>query len=773
MDRKLIVGALALLFIQIFLLVSDLDIYPGHEESGASPAANHRIGWLVDKKQNVKRRVQGSVVWEDSEKSDTLLGNDSILTLENSSAQLELDNNVRINLHENTLVVLEPPGEEADESLRIRFSRGNLLAKNGGQKIRVGSGEWQLQALPGTDLSLKTLDNEKVEVQVTSGSVEVRSDESPNKVEQVAPGSRFTLDKSTMSEVKTVSSQLVFEQRSEERLYSHEFPIPFIARWKGDPDRLRIVQPGQEPKYISIPPDQESHQLDLTPGTYYLSLAKGDEISSEVIVRALPAPAIRYTSPLPRDRFAAGDSIPFSWLPLEGAKKYELSIANSQRERWRADAAATRSDLAVPLEGELQLRVFGIDDLGFRIPPQYSLPLFIIRDPLAPPKLENPTPEPTERTPAQDKPHGDEAKSNQKTFHWLAVLLWPFTPTAMADDQKAEDNEPSHKLVFSWFEVQGADFYNIEVSSDSSFSAPEVLTKVTAPSFTWMQYQKKVYYWRVAAGSNSGRMGLFSQTAMVDLTKVHQLKTGEISPGVRLVSDAPAKPVATTSKPPPAEPAPALAPEPRTPEPTREGHWTFLTEADFHHLSYSFEHEFSASLSGFVNLAGLVGFDFEPAGLVSDSTLHRARWSYLQTTWEPKDLSLTPYQNELQSSSHTLTYLYFFNRSELGYGMQTLLLPTLSRADLERLETDSQWLVGPTGGYDLQIKKGLVLESTGSLLFGGGWTALSSENKMRYRLSAGQVPVYVGGDFNFMIHFGSDSRSGFYLRTGLNIGAEW
>src|SRR6185437_5743031 len=101
MDRKLIWVTSALLVLQISLLLADWPpLATGDGAKSYAPATP--IGYVLETKQTVKRRARNAVVWEDSGADETLLSYDSLLTLENSSAELNLQGDVHLSIHENT-----------------------------------------------------------------------------------------------------------------------------------------------------------------------------------------------------------------------------------------------------------------------------------------------------------------------------------------------------------------------------------------------------------------------------------------------------------------------------------------------------------------------------------------------------------------------------------------------------------------------------------------------------------------------------------------------
>ncbi|MCB0351750.1 MAG: FecR domain-containing protein, partial [Bdellovibrionales bacterium] len=506
MDKKLITGALALLIIQIALLAFDVNFdLAGHDSREKSHAKD--IGVVTIKKQNVKKRSQGSVVWEDSERGSRLKSNDSILTLENSSAQIELSNDIKIDLQENTLIVLEPQKDQNTDSFRIRFSRGHVRSQTSNQKLELKSETWDIAAAPGSTISLKGLEGDRLEVEISSGSAQLKNSEHPNSIQQISTGSRLTLADSNIEKTEKISESLNLLMKPEMRVYTHSFPVQHFVHWEGSAQRLRIVHPDQKIQYISVNKNENSKVLTLHEGTHYLSLENENSVSKEITFRILEAPKIRYTSPLPRDRYLKGDRILFSWLPIENSIQYELELTNQATERDVLISKKTLIQSDVQVEGSIQMRVFGEDDLGFRIPPHYSQALFILQEALSPPQLHNPEirspaspvsspPLPPLLPPPPDRPVKKEHRDNE-------VRLIPRSPGGLPlallrlffNFAHAAETTSQKHVTLSWYAVPGADFYNVEISSDPGFLQPEVTEKVDKEIFMWSNFSNKIYYW--------------------------------------------------------------------------------------------------------------------------------------------------------------------------------------------------------------------------------------------------------------------------------------
>lgn len=301
MDRYLLSGSVTLLILEIALLLGDLGVIPFDPlHLRPSVAVTEQIGSVINVNQNVRRKSQGSLIWENSSPKDQLYAFDSLLTLKNSSAKVSLQGDIQLQLNENTLVVLEPIVEGKSEHLRLKFARGTMRSKTGKQNLNVQAGEWSLEAKAGSEISLRTFGEDKVEVEVTSGEVALNKGIAEPLGTPLTSGEKLTIDGSEVQEKQKVSQDITWDMGNEfHRLYSHQFPVFLQLRWKGEAEELRIIDNSGEESLLKILPDQREISLPLQSGTYFLNLVNGNSISNTFPVSLWPAEKLHYLSPCP------------------------------------------------------------------------------------------------------------------------------------------------------------------------------------------------------------------------------------------------------------------------------------------------------------------------------------------------------------------------------------------------------------------------------------------------------------------------------------------
>ena len=108
MGRYLLPGLIVLFILELSLLLGEMRVFtfipfmkPYPEDS-----RTQSIGKIEKVNQYVRDKAQNSLVWKGSLPSDQLSAFDSILTLNNSSAEISLDKGVKIHLSKNSLLQL-------------------------------------------------------------------------------------------------------------------------------------------------------------------------------------------------------------------------------------------------------------------------------------------------------------------------------------------------------------------------------------------------------------------------------------------------------------------------------------------------------------------------------------------------------------------------------------------------------------------------------------------------------------------------------------------
>lgn len=755
MDRYLFSGALALLILQVYLLLSDLGITGAPMRDIWSKNNDQvSIGRMVKIHDSVKRKAVNSILWDKPDLEEKLFAYDSILTLEDSSAELQLQGDISLKLHENTLVVLEPPENENDDSLKVSFQRGLFRSRNRGQKLNVGSLGWSIQAEAGSDLSVRALDDENIELEVSSGEIQIQKNNSEIS-EQITSGQKVSLGREAHSDVQIIDDDLAFTDLPPARIYSHYFPLALEVAWKGKAEALEVFRLGHERKRMPLTEGNKIN-LFLQPGTTVMNLVAGNRISKSFTFEARPAPQLKYLSPLPRDRIDLEKPEIFSWRPLEGIDSYQVEIVpNKGPTPATYPTHNTYTEVTYPKPASADWQVTAKDADGFFIPAFYSLPVYFTRSPLGAPKL---------REPAKESVPSDTKKEKVKDQSFLLNIYNLIFPSAYAEDNQ-------RKIILSWFPVEGADFYIIEISKEPDFLKPIVMKKVTTEEFAWHNFSNKKYYWRVAAGQEGGRMGIFSEVAEFDVSLLKSMPLSTLSPGVKYIEAAPEPPPKKIEPPKPIPPAkPIVKAEP----PQEINAEQLLNSLSFQISYFNIQQSDQEFRKASYHDAAVPSLRYS-----KNIRLFKKRWktdiTYKYLIWKPAEPSSTPFQPDLK------TNIFHFQFSaarinSIGLGIRSL--PILKRVDLEELDVNSKTLFGLFYRWTLAMDKDINWNSSFELNSGSSYHAIGWENQFTYSLSKDpevkDSKKWIEANLNALTTFdGGNKHSGQWIEIGLGYGWSW
>lgn len=823
MDRYLIAGAVLLLTLEITYLITDLG--SGNAKlarTGLAAASSTQIGEMKRTENQVRRRNQSSLVWDESQSKDTLFEFDSILTLKDSTAQIHLQGGTVLNLDENTLVVLEPSPQGKSGSLRIRFSKGTLRSKNPGQRLALAAETWTLDATQGSELSLVGLDSGEFEVTLQSGHAELQTS---TGVHEVTDGERVHLNTDGDVEKTKVSKTLRWSKDIPRRIYARSFPLDLNLQWEGDGvEKLIIARPGQALERRLPTPFVAVEQ-----GTYHFSLSRGEEESEALTVQVRLAPSIRYFSPLPRDRYNIGEEILFSWEPLSQASRYRLETSTDQEftnPQPLTEGDQSRARARLTQEGRQFWRITPLDSDGWPIPASRVYPIFSVPKPLDAPDLNSPMIRaPADEHSSQPRQPNDGATSRRleedtsrrldgawlrhehrfapQSAAGLALFSW-LLPTAFAASETA-----GTEAGFSWKQVPGADHYVIEISATPGFEEPLVTARVSEPLYVWRRFKPGVYFWRVAGGRAANpaagleeQMGRFSPPAMVTLSTnttagrepvvqaIPVPPTGEsarvLPPALSPSPDSARPPhqAKTAGTPAPANvadhstppPTPPMVSEPKQSEPVEQK--SIAQDAgspiplrislfyDPHYVARTSHNaeKIEGSFSGPVPQA----FAGEITGFFRGHVTLLG--SYEETEWKPKNEAQAPFQKSMRENRWSARALYGSARGRWSFGLGAETLSLFARIASESGKLKTLIIYGPSlrwqhsgayGNVDLQLDARSGRDLSGGRLTAGWQFPISDTRICDFSIG----PFAAAGIFS-----GSESRRLTEYTGGIRLG---
>lgn len=678
-DRRIILSLLAALVVETVLLLWHLGVISWHRSSSRGDAA---IAGIVLRSENdLRRRGVNSLVWEEAGGDETVYYYDSVLTLSQSTAVLKLAGESEISLSENTLVTIEPRTEAGSGEIRLRFTRGNLSARNPFKPTSIAAPDFSVEVSEGSELSLRQTGEKDFELRMVKGSASVAGKDG---VLSAAPGKLLRMQDGIGTELE-LDESLRWVNAPPARVYSHSALSEVLFQWGGSASQFRLQTSGAPEQVVDLQPAQRSLKMFLGFGDHVAYLREGESSSSEGLgVRVWRAPLLHLLLPLPRNRVRTEEMTFFMWTRVPEASRYEFRLKGARLDL-REGSVGNGYQKVFAEEDDAEWGVWAVDREGFEIPPLYQYPIFIRHAPFEAPLLNAPK----LRKPAKDDDRG--ASLMRQIFSWIAPVAY------------AEEIAPKMEAVFSWQPVRGADLYVLEISASPDFRAPLVSKKLSRTEFVWRGYDGGEYFWRVAAGSKSGRMGVFSEPAAVAIESGVEIRTvapkesGEVVKEQVKATDAakPSEDSMSREAPKvmdPPEVAKALTPADDLPftrviEPRRT---RIFWRGGFGSLVAKEAQQVHADLNG---------LKYASAAAERDVLVREDRWwtvsaKYSRSKFTPKSTEDYPFQDDLVIEQGELLFSETKSYRPWGWGISLLALPAFEREAFEEITAKTSFFGG-------------------------------------------------------------------------------
>lgn len=502
-DAKYVVSALLFLILLFSgLLYRNLN---ARVDAGDNPV----IGTLTFKRKVIQRKYSAEVVWEEIENSEDITNGDTIRTQEGSNAVLTLNDGTKIELNENSMIVLDL----SDENLNLNFAYGSVSAKRSessaaaGSKMSITSGESAIEMGNG-DLKLDKTGEAALNVKVEKGEAKIRvgDQESTIQKDQLA-----SLQKNQI-QIKPLNLKL--NSPSDNQYLSSITTTTAISfSWEKTQANTVNLQVAKDPGFRSIQSSVnirgQSTSLRLGEGNYYWRInAKNPKTGTTefsetrsliILTDSLP----NIVSPSQNAQFNYVDQEPFvqlQWKKSGAASAYRWEVATDASFQNILESQTT-SSLSSGLdnlkEGEYFARVRSIPAISGLPPRTSSTVRFRISKQARPEK------------PNLYKP-ADDTKLPLNIFRQVGSL-------------------------FTWSSGNGVEAFELEFSKSSDFKPVLFSTNTRNNTISVSQnWQADTYYWRVRAVSSSGVRSEYSDVSEFKILELGELKLKEPVNGAKL-----------------------------------------------------------------------------------------------------------------------------------------------------------------------------------------------------------------------------------------------
>ncbi len=277
----------------------------------------------------VRRRPVGSLSWDDLSRGAVVRDRDSVFVPPGVEAQVTFGDGSRLDIDENSLVVLEAP---AAARPHVELKKGSVsgATKAGGLEIATGGGRTALAGNTEARVDLRGL---SARVEVYSGQASVAAAHgkevlASHQARDMGPDGQVAL-------LPTLSVQLDEPSRNQ-RLFFQGKPGPLALRWTGDLPAQANVQVARDRGFGFRVRDAAAAGVEArfdaaSAGIYWWRLADGSgaalsEARRFTFIEDLPPAPL---SPQPQEIVwvVGGNLLPFAWTEVAGAAAYQLEVA--------------------------------------------------------------------------------------------------------------------------------------------------------------------------------------------------------------------------------------------------------------------------------------------------------------------------------------------------------------------------------------------------------------------------------------------------------------
>lgn len=788
-DKNLILITSFFLFLEVTWLLIHLQIIPNPFRSKEGQITQISAGYVLKSQRELRKRNMNSLVWENASIDDTLYYFDSVLTLSQSTATLYLKEQTEVHMSENTLVTIEPQDSSSNNQIRLKFSRGDLRARNPFASTRIETDQWSLNLDQGSEVSLRQTGKEDFEVEVLKGNLEFEKD--ANK-QAIAKNRVLKIEKNQMVGTLSIGEDLKFQGPGYQRFYSHKSEAKIPITWKGTAEKIQIIPLGKDSLVKAIEPKQTADLLELIPGKYTLRLVNNDQVSEAKEIEIWQTPNLQLITPFPRDRVYTNQSINFVWSYIPEAKEYKIYLTDHRTGKTVEQTVKDNYwQYTFSNEGDIEWKVVGLDSDGFEMPSNYSNELFPRFEPFAAPKLKSPelrVPASKEKSNSDEKPKSEKNSKKKKKTSFFQMIFESLVPSAQAEEAKQEElpwvpnpvkeaNAPSsakpapnekknkksnYEALFAWEKVDGADLYTIEISDSLDFHSPQTTKVIKKTEFIWKNFPLGKYYWRVAAGSSKGRMGVFSEPAKVDLSSLPDKSSQSDGVLIRKTLDPDAERPNVEIK---TEEIVANAPKPSFDESRFEKETKMASDQE-RNLRERYLLEYSPAwtswnlsgedqLKAKMNGSSLGAFHFQTEQTMSFEKSYFVDVFYAQYKWKAADTTTYPFQEDQLYADFRTQILFGNNKSGVLRGAIVQTVPSIERKDLEKIEVKTNFTLGPSALFSWNHSERYTSDHSFSVLAGSQIFVFTNQNRLRYQVykgiqSAATLGVFANEDFVFI-----------------------
>lgn len=445
-----------------------------------------QVGTITFKQKTVQRKYSDRTVWESMESSFPLYNKDSIRTGDLSDAEITLNDGTKLEVDENTLIMLNISKDEQE----IDFAYGSIAANRdvsgdtSGGLLSIRSGENRI-SVDTASLSLVQTEAKNLIVDVQSGIANLFVGD---EKQEISSQEKVTLSGNDIQVTKKLFSITQPPPIIRKVTSSDRTSIEYIVDgYSSETNSTLEFSRSRDFKNIYSKRNIRSEKFDesFSPGVTYWRAVAGGKVASLGKISILQVKPSRLVSPRSKAIiFTQKNStlVSFSWIREERNSQSVLEISQDPDfKTLTEEKSSLGSSISLELgPGEYYWRVKSVIDKDEA--PIYSIAqnFSITRD-----EPKNPP-----------------------------ILLHP-----KSGDLFSESIASKAGVNFFWSQLKGYKDYELEIAQSSAMKDPIQVTSQGKTTVLYKtDYKQGEYYWRVRGVTPSGSKGEYSTISKFSVT---------------------------------------------------------------------------------------------------------------------------------------------------------------------------------------------------------------------------------------------------------------